>query len=117
MKTLSFLLIGFGTLVEDHMMISGFISGFSTLLYCSMLSSVSQSCPTLCDPMECSFPGSSVHGIFQARIPEWVAISYSTRSSDSEIEPVSLVSPALAAEFFSTVPPGKSPIGLCVCLC
>ena len=34
-----------------------------------------QSCPTLCDPMDCSSPGSSVHGIFQARILEWVAIS------------------------------------------
>ena len=35
---------------------------------------VTQSCLTLCDPMECSLPGSSVHGIFQARILEWVAI-------------------------------------------
>ena len=39
--------------------------------------SVSQSCPTLCNTMDCSSPGSSVHGIFQARIVEWVAISYS----------------------------------------
>ena len=36
-----------------------------------------QSCPTLCDPMDCSLPGSSVHGIFQARILEWVAIAFS----------------------------------------
>ena len=35
---------------------------------------VAQSCPTLCDPMNCSLPGSSVHGIFQARILEWAAI-------------------------------------------
>ena len=40
-----------------------------------------QSCPTLCDPMDGSLPGSSVHGIFQARILEWVAISFSRRSS------------------------------------
>ena len=40
-----------------------------------------QSCPTLCDPMDCSPPGSSVHGIFQTRILEWVAISYSRGSS------------------------------------
>ena len=40
-----------------------------------------QSCPTLCDPLDCSPPGSSVHGIFQARILEWVAISYSRGSS------------------------------------
>ena len=42
---------------------------------------VAQSCPTLCDPMDCSLPGSSVHGIFQARILEWVAISFSSGSS------------------------------------
>ena len=35
---------------------------------------VAQSCPTLCDPMDCSPPGSSVHGIFQAKILEWVAV-------------------------------------------
>ena len=44
-------------------------------------SEVTQSCPTLWDPMDCSPPGSSVHGIFQARILEWVAISFSRRSS------------------------------------
>ena len=43
--------------------------------------SVTQSCPTVCDPMDCSPPGSSVHGIFQARILEWVAISFSRESS------------------------------------
>ena len=40
-----------------------------------------QSCPTLCDPMDCSPPGSSVHGVSQARILEWVAISFSRGSS------------------------------------
>ena len=44
-------------------------------------SEVAQSCPTLCDPMDCSLPGSSIHGVFQARILEWVAISFSRRSS------------------------------------
>ena len=38
---------------------------------------VAQSCPTLLDPMDCSPPGSSVHGIFQARVLEWVAIAFS----------------------------------------
>ena len=38
---------------------------------------VAQSCPTLCDPIDCSRPGSSVHGILQARILEWVAIPFS----------------------------------------
>ena len=42
---------------------------------------VAQSCPTLCDPMDCNPPGSSVHEIFQARVLEWVAISFSRGSS------------------------------------
>ena len=40
-------------------------------------SEVSQLCPTLSDPMDCSLPGSSIHGIFQAIVLEWVAISFS----------------------------------------
>ena len=42
---------------------------------------VAQSCLTLCDPMDCGLPGSSIHGIFQERVLEWVAISFSRRSS------------------------------------
>ena len=44
-------------------------------------SEVAQSCPTLWDPMDCSLPGSSVHGIFQARVLEWVAVTFSRGSS------------------------------------
>ena len=44
-------------------------------------SEVTQSCPTLCDSMDSSLPGSAVHGIFQARILEWAAISFSRGSS------------------------------------
>ena len=40
---------------------------------------VAQSCPTLSDPMDCSLPGSSIHGIFQARVLEWGAIAFSGR--------------------------------------
>ena len=40
-----------------------------------------QSCPTLCGPMDCSLPGSSLHGVLQARVLEWVAISFSRGSS------------------------------------
>ena len=40
-------------------------------------SEVAQSCPTLSDPMDRCLPGSSVHGIFQARVPEWGAIAFS----------------------------------------
>ena len=60
---------------------------------------------TLCDPMDCSPPGSAVHGILQARILEWIAISFSRGVG---IEPRS---PALRGRFFTffiTEPPGKA---------
>ena len=44
-------------------------------------SEVAQSCPTLCNPTDCSLPGSCVHGIFPARVLEWTAISFSRGSS------------------------------------
>ena len=44
-------------------------------------SEIAQACPTVCDPLDCSLPGSSVLGIFKARILEWVCISFSRRSS------------------------------------
>ena len=50
-------------------------------IYILKKNEVAQSCPTLCDPMDCSLPGSSIHGILQARILEWVAISFSRGSS------------------------------------
>ena len=52
--------------------------------------------------MDCSPPGSSVHGILQARILGWVAISFSRGSSQPGIEPMSLMSPELAFGFFTT---------------
>ena len=57
--------------------------GCHFLLQCMKVESeseVAQSCPTLSNPMDCSPPGSSVHGILQARIPEWVAIPFSRES-------------------------------------
>ena len=54
-----------------------------------------QLCSTLCDPMDCSPPGSSVHGILQARILEWVTMP-SSGSSDPGIKPTSLMFPVLA---------------------
>ena len=48
---------------------------------------IPQSCPTLCDPMNCSLPGSSVHEIFNARILGWVAIPFSRDIPDPGIEP------------------------------
>ena len=47
--------------------------------YSVQFSSVAQSCPTLCDPMNCSLPSSSAHGIFQARVLEWGAIAFSLK--------------------------------------
>ena len=58
--------------------------GCHFLLQCVKVKSeseVTQSCPTLRDPMECSLPGSSVHGIFQARVLEWGAIAFSEAAS------------------------------------
>ena len=61
-----------------------------------------QLCPTLCNPMDCSLPGSSVHGIFQARILEQVAISSPGDRPNPGVKPVSPASPALAGGFFTT---------------
>ena len=72
-------------------------------MVCVCVSVHAQLCPTLCDPMDCNLPGSSVHGIFQARILEWVAISFSSGSSWLR----DLVSPALTGWFFTTAPPGN----------
>ena len=55
----------------------------STVMQQILESEVAQLCPTLHDPMDCSLLGSSVHGIFQEKILEWVAISFSRGSSQS----------------------------------
>ena len=55
--------------------------GCHFLLQCMKVKSeseIAQSCPTLSDPMDCSSPGSSIHGIFQARVLEWGAIAFSS---------------------------------------
>ena len=68
-------------------------------IFCVCLCAQSlQSCPTLCDPMDCSPPESSVYGILQARILEWVAMSPLGDLPNPGIEPVSPVSPALQAD-------------------
>ena len=54
-----------------------------TMEYSVQFSSVTQSCLTLCDPMDCSLPGSSVHGILQARVLQWGAIAFSHRVQKS----------------------------------
>ena len=70
--------------------------------------SVAQSCLTLCDPMDCSLPGSSVHQILQARIQKCLPFPPSGCLPNPGIEPASPLSPALAGWFFTTEPPGKS---------
>ena len=48
-------------------------------------SEVAQSCPTLCKPMDCSLPGFSIHGIFQARVLEWGATAFSEKMTRTDI--------------------------------
>ena len=67
--------------------------------------SATQSCPTLWDSMDCSLPGSSLHGIFQARIQERVAIPSSRGSSPPKDR--TLGSPEQTGRFFTIGPPGK----------
>ena len=65
--------------------------GCHFLLQCRKVkreSEVAQSCLTLSDPMDCSPPGSSVHGIFQARVLEWGAIGFSQRESERQTNPL-----------------------------
>ena len=68
-------------------------------------SEVSQSCLTLCDPMDCSLPGSSVHGIFQAIVLEWIYFSFSRGSSQHRDQ---TQSPTLYTDALPSEPPGKS---------
>ena len=67
-------------------------------------SEVAQSYPTFGDPMDCSLPGFSLHGIFQARVLEWGAISFSGDLPDPGVKPRS---PILQADALLSEPPGK----------
>ena len=69
-----------------------------------------QPCPILCDPVDCSPPGSCVHGILQEKILEWVAIPFSRGLPDPEIKPTSLVSLVLQAYSLPLVPPGAGTV-------
>ena len=73
----------------------------NTIGYYDNCAKLLQSCPTLCNRMDCSLPGSSVHGILQARILE-LPFHPLGDHPNSGIEPVSLASPALAGGFFTT---------------
>ena len=95
--------------IESHRKSSDFPVHIKLMfaLFCSLLSLHAQLCPTLFELMDCSLPGSSVHGILQARVLEWVAISSSKRSSHPGIELAFLVSPASVGSLSTTAPPGK----------
>ena len=66
-----------------------------------------QSCPTLCDPVDCSPPGFSVHGILQSRILGWIAMPSSTGSSQPRDGTHVSWSPAWQVDSLPTEPPGK----------
>ena len=66
-------------------------------------SEVAQSCPTLCDPMDCSLPGFSVHGIFQARLLEWLAISFSKKDK-AKVSEVAQLRPTLCDPMDCSLP-------------
>ena len=76
-------------------------SGHQALSLCS----IAQLCLTLCDLLDCSLPGSSVHGILQARILEWVATS-SSRGSSQPRDRTRISCVSTAGGFFTTEPPG-----------
>ena len=77
---------------------------FSWCLFGTVKVLVTQFCLTLCNPMNFSLPGSSVHGILQARILEWVAIPFPRDASNPRFE---LGSPALQADSVWSEPPRK----------
>ena len=83
-------------------------ANYRCLLFCLNItdekSEVAQLCPTLCDPVDCSLPGFSVPGIFQARVLEWVAISFFRGSSrPGDRTQVSCI----AADALPSEPPGN----------
>ena len=69
--------------------------------------SVAQTCLTLYDPMDCSLPGSCVHGISKARILKWFAISFPRGIFPTQGFNLCLLHSTLAGGFFTTEPPGK----------
>ena len=75
---------------------------------------VTQSCPTLCDLMDCSPPGSSVHGTLQARILEWITISFSRGSSRPRDQ--TLVS-CTAGRFFTAWVTREAILYIIACIC
>ena len=102
----------FTCIIWDEVFLVEILSDFRELSLCLCIIYMCvclhvQSCLTLCDPMDWSLPGSSVHGTLQARKLEQFAISSFRGSSDTGIVPAS---PALADKFFTATPPTHAAI-------
>ena len=82
-------------------------SSLLILTQCIFVGSKSLSCPTLCDPLDCCLPGSSVHGIFQARVLDGLPFPTPGDLPDPGIEPTSPLSPALQVGSLPSESPGK----------
>ena len=89
-----------------------FLPSFTLVLVCQ----VTQSCPTLCEPMDYNPPGSSVHGILQARILEWAAMPSSRESSWPRDRTHISCGSCTAGRFFTAEPPGKAHLTLIIYL-
>ena len=74
---------------------------------CVCVHAHAQSCPTLCDLMDCSLPGSSLHGISQARILQWIAISSSRVSSWPRYQTCIIFKSCTTSGFFTAEPPWR----------
>ena len=111
LQTLLIKQIGLCKLCKWSRITFGFFLSLGNIFLVCMLKAL-QLCPTLCDPMDYSPPGSSVHGILQAKILEWVSIFSSRGYSWPRIELVSLMSSALQMGSLPLGPPGKPILGL-----
>ena len=104
--------MGGQVILRYHMSRKVFISpshSIDSLGWCGRKMVVAQLCLTVCDPMDCSPPGSSVHGILQVRILEWVAILFSRGSSRPRDQ---TQSPALQAASLPPEPAGEPQVGM-----
>ena len=106
-----------GTVIFKYISVYSQVRIVSSLCCCIC----AQSCLTLCDPMDCSPPGSSVHGISQARILEWVTISFTKRSSwprdQTHISCVSCIGRQILYHWVTWEAPATKSLQSCPTLC
>ena len=104
LERVAFLFSRGSTQPRDGTQVSHIPGGFFLFVCCCLVTKYVQ---LFCNPMHCSLPGLYVHGTSQARILEWVAISFSTRSSQPRDQSCLSCISALAVRFFSAEAPGK----------